>query len=99
MRTPVKVLSIMKLTTPPTASAPYTEDAPPVRTSTRLISCVGTKLMSGYGLRLSPAIKRRPLISTTVRFGPRLRRLTVAVPEAPFDRFEPCEANDCGSEL
>ena len=35
----------------------------------------------GNGLRLSPAIRRRPLISTSVRLAPRLRRLTVAVPE------------------
>ena len=55
MRKPVKVVSIMKLTTPPTASAPYTDEAPPVKTSTRLTSWVGMKSMSGYGLRLSPA--------------------------------------------
>src|SRR3954454_20706614 len=63
------------------------------------MSCVGTKLMSGYGLRLSPAIRRRALINTRVRLGPRLRRFTVAVPEAPLDRLDPWAANDCGSEL
>jgi hypothetical protein len=36
MRRPVKFVSMMKLTTPATASAPYTDEAPPVSTSTRL---------------------------------------------------------------
>ena len=36
----------MKLTTPATASAPYTDEAPPVSTSTRLISDDGMKLRS-----------------------------------------------------
>src|SRR3954469_22804089 len=42
---------------------------------------------------------RRPLIRTSVRREPRPRRLTVAVPVEPFEMFEPCDANDCGSEL
>ncbi len=96
-----KFVSMMKLTTPATASAPYTDEAPPVSTSTRLISADGMKLMSGT---LPPAVgspgcRRRPLISTRVRFAPRPRRLTVAVPVAPFDTFEPCAAKACGSEL
>ena len=37
---------MMKLTTPATASAPYTDDAPPVSTSTRLSSDAGMMLMS-----------------------------------------------------
>ena len=37
---------MMKLTTPATASAPYTDDAPPVSTSTRLISDDGMRLRS-----------------------------------------------------
>ena len=99
MRTPVNVLSMMKLTTPPTASAPYTDEAPPVSTSTRLISWAGMKLRSGTGLPVSPGWRRRPLTSTRLRLEPRPRRLTVAVPEAPFEMFEPCAAKDCGSEL
>ena len=34
----------------------------------------------------SPGTSRRPLISTRVRFGPRPRRSTVAVPVAPLDK-------------
>ena len=44
-----KFVSMMKLTTPATASAPYTDEAPPVSTSTRLISVDGMKLMSATG--------------------------------------------------
>jgi len=40
---------------------------------------------------------RRPSISTSVREEPRLRRLTVAVPEAPFDTVEFWAANACGN--
>src|SRR5205814_4250991 len=39
------------------------------------------------------------LISTSVRTGPRPRRLTVAVPVEQFEMFEHCEAEACGSEL
>src|SRR4051812_2879275 len=35
----------------------------------------------------SPGTSRRPLISTRVRFEPRLRRLSVAVPVEPLERF------------
>ena len=55
MRRPVKLVSMMKLTTPATASAPYTDEAPPVSTSTRLISADGMKLMSGTGSADRPA--------------------------------------------
>src|SRR3954451_9303066 len=100
MRSAVKFVSMMKLTTPETASAPYTDEAPPVRTSTRLISDDGMKLMSATEpWRGSPGCRRRPLTSTRVRCDPRPRRFTDAVPVEPFDTFEPCAANDCGSEL
>ena len=36
----------MKLTTPATASAPYTDDAPPVITSTRSIAADGIEFKS-----------------------------------------------------
>ena len=49
-RTPSKLVSMMKLTTPATASAPYTDDAPPVRTSTRLISADGMTFRSAARL-------------------------------------------------
>jgi len=90
---------MMKLTTPATASAPYTDDAPPVSTSTRLTSAEGMKLMSDTGARGSPGWSRRPLIRTSVRVTPRPRKLTVAMPSAPLEMFEPWLANDCGSEL
>ena len=46
MRTPSNFVLMMKFTTPPTASAPYTDEAPPVSSSTRSTSAVGTMLMS-----------------------------------------------------
>ena len=64
---------MMKLTTPATASAPYTDEAPPVSTSARLISDDGMKLRSAAWVVLfgSPGTMRRPLISARVRFEPR----------------------------
>ena len=61
--TPSKCVLRMKFTTPATASAPYTAEAPPVSTSTRSISAAGIWLMSE---------KLRP---PTAEPGP--RRLTV----------------------
>src|SRR3989344_1389166 len=102
-RTPSKFLAMMKLTTPPTAAAPYTAEAPPVRTSTRSIRAEGMKLMSAasepprvFGV---PGIRRRPSIRTWVRVAPRPRRLTVAVPVEPLDRAAPWAAKACGRLL
>src|SRR3954470_12134230 len=94
---------MMKLTTPATASAPYTADAPPVRMSTRSTSEVGMKLRSAETEAIDevglPPIRRRPSISTRVRLGPRPRRFTVAVPSEALETLEPCAAKDCGREL
>src|SRR5215475_14388802 len=88
---------MMKFTTPATASEPYTADAPPVSTSTREISGAGMALMStGQKVGL-PAGKRLPSISTSVRDGPRLRRLAADVPVAPFDRLLPWSAKADGN--
>ncbi len=43
---PWKSFFKMKLTTPATASAPYTDDAPPVMTSTRSIAAAGIEFTS-----------------------------------------------------
>ena len=58
-RIPSKLVSMMKLTTPATASAPYTDDAPPVRTSARWISDAGMTLRSAdwFVLFGSPGIE------------------------------------------
>src|SRR3569833_1764311 len=94
---------MMKLTTPATASAPYTAEAPPVSTSTRSTRAVGMKFrsaatgaMEDVGL---PAMRRLPSISTRVRLGPRPRRLTVAVPSEALETLEPWAAKDCGRLL
>ena len=51
----LEIRSMMKLTTPATASAPYTDEAPPVSTSTRSIMNAGITLMSGAGVTGRPA--------------------------------------------
>ena len=95
----------MKFTTPATASAPYTEEAPPVRTSTRSISAFGIWFRSGApeftpgAVSGLPGISRRPLIRTSVRLAFRPRRSTVAVPVEPFEIVEPWAAIACGSWL
>ncbi len=76
---PSKLSFRMKLTTPPTASAPYTADAPPEMTSTREMADEGIEFTSTTIVGLI-GIPRLPLISTRFRFGPRPRRLTVAAP-------------------
>ena len=65
----------MKLTTPPTASAPYTADAPPVISSTRWIAAAGIMFVS-TNIAALVGCARLPSISTRLRFGPRPRRLT-----------------------
>src|SRR5678816_1454480 len=93
---------MMKLTTPATASAPYTADAPPVSTSTRSISAAGIWFKSGDAAAFcvgSPGIRRRLFTSTRVRCEPRLRRLTLAVPVEPFERLPPKSAKACGRSV
>jgi hypothetical protein len=93
---------MMKLTTPATASAPYTADAPPVSTSTRSINAAGIWFKSGDAAAFcvgSPGIRRRLFTSTSVRCEPRLRRLTLAVPVEPFERLPPKSAKACGRLL
>ena len=76
-RTPSKLVSMMKLTTPATASAPYTDDAPPVRTSARRISAAGMTLRSAdwFVLFGSPGMRRRPLTRTSERFAPKVAKI------------------------
>ena len=70
----------MKLTTPEMASEPYTADEPPVTVSTRFTSAAGIVLTSV--VKSGPVMaKRRPFTSTRLRVGPRLRRLSVDVPD------------------
>ena len=77
--TPSKSSLRMKLTTPATASEPYTAEAPPVSTSMFWIREFGIELISTVPPEVV-GVTRVPLISTSVRFEPRPRRLTVAVP-------------------
>jgi hypothetical protein len=69
----------MKLTTPAIASAPYTDDAPPVIVSTRCTAAEGIELMLIAPSALT-GMPRRPLMSTKLRFAPRPRRLKVEAP-------------------
>ncbi len=89
----------MKLTTPATASAPYTAAAPPVRTSTCLINEAGMELTSTE-LRKLKGTARVPSISTKVRLWPRLRRSNTWAPKESL----PCAASrtppaSCGSSV
>ena len=84
--TPSKSSRNTKLTTPATASAPYTVDAPPVRTSIRSIIAVGIWFTSAaLELYAPPAPILRPLIRTRVLLEPIPLKLTVAFPLAPFE--------------
>ena len=69
----------MKFTTPATASAPYTAEAPPVMTSTLSIIADGMVLMSTTSAALAGWV-RRPSTSTRLRLVPRPRRLAVEMP-------------------
>ena len=80
---PVNFLSVMKLTTPPTASEPYDAEAPPVTTSTRLISSCGNWLTSVTPVTLAPTT-RWPSSRVRVRIGPRPRRLSELRPWMPL---------------
>ena len=88
----------MKFTTPASASEPYTADAPPVTTSTRLIRFAGMAFRSVRPV-LVAGTKRRPLISTRVRSGARPRRSTVAVPSPPLLTCAPSPGTICGSSF
>ena len=81
--TPEKLRLVMKLTTPATASAPYTADAPPVTRSTRSSSETGTLLVSTTAFRLA-GTKRLLLNSTSVRLDPMPRRSIDAMPVEPL---------------
>ena len=71
---PSKSRFVMKFTTPATASAPYTDEAPPVIVSTRAMAADGIVLML-TAIEALIGIARRPSSSTKFRFGPRPRRL------------------------
>ena len=74
------------MTTPATASAPYTAEAPSFSTSRRSIAATGIVLMSTKLVVMDSANEliatRRPLTSTSVASAPRPRRLTDAAPLA-----------------
>ena len=77
---PSKSFLKMKFTTPLTASAPYTAEAPPVTISTRSVSPVGSSVISTPPVRIDGAT-RWPSRSTSVRLTPRPRRLRKLAPE------------------
>src|ERR1044072_902251 len=81
---PSKRLSVIKLTTPPTASEPYDAEAPPVTTSTRLISNCGNWLMSGTPVTFAPTT-RWLSSSVNVRMVPRPRSANELKPCVPLD--------------
>ena len=75
----------MKFTTPATASEPYTDDAPPVSTSTRLINNAGTWDKSAQLAPVAvPGAILLPFIRTSVLEQPKFLKLAVAVPFEPF---------------
>src|SRR5690606_10641241 len=71
----------MKLTTPAIASAPYTDEAPPVIVSTRAIAADGIVLMLTAPDALT-GMPRRPSSSARLRFAPRPPRCSVAATSA-----------------
>ena len=90
----------MKFTTPETASAPYTAEAPPVMISTRSIHAAGMRLVSTADEPADEPTKRRPFTNTSVRLDPRLRRSCMATPAVPMKRLELPMVNvvaSCGS--
>ena len=88
----------MKLTTPDTASEPYTVVAPPVTISTRSIRLCGSVFTSTWLLRPAGA-RRRPLSITSVRLEPRPRRLTAALPLPGLLLVRPKSGVTCGMRL
>ena len=89
----------MKLTTPATASEPYTADAPAVTTSTRSTMRAGTMSTLADDENGLPKGRRLPSISTSVRCEPKPRRLRVDVPLAPFATSAVCATNTFGRML
>ena len=90
---PSKLSLRMTFTTPDTASAPYTADAPSRKISTRSTIAVGTKVRSAAWLARASAkvATRLPLIRMSTRSGPRLRR-SIDVdppPESTLDWLNP----------
>ena len=86
----------MKLITPPMASVPYSAEAPSRRTSTRSMAAKGMVFRSTPEPLLELVallLRRRPLSSTRVLFGPMPRRSAKAAPPLlePTERPEPTE--------
>ena len=79
---PEKFLSVIKLTTPATASDPQEAEAPPVTTSTLWIRPCGNSLTSVPPVVSTPTTLW-PSISTRVRLVPRLRNDKVERPSVP----------------
>jgi hypothetical protein len=95
---PWKSLRRMMFTTPDTASEPYSAEAPPVRTSTWSTIWDGIWLVSTSPV-LSAGTRRLPSTRTRVRFTPRLRRSTVAIPAVPLSTVLPSPSSTVdGSE-
>ena len=81
----------MKLTTPATASDPYTDEAPPVKTSTLSNKSVGIVFKSAqFPPPVVPGTNLLPFIRTSVLEQPRFLRLAVAVPLAPLEFVMDC---------
>jgi len=89
----------LKLTTPASASEPYTAEAPPVMISTLSISCDGMMLRSGTPVPLA-GISRLPSSRTRVDDVPRPRSEMLACPALAglFDVLVNAGTN-CGSVL
>ena len=67
----------MKLTTPVTASAPYTAEAPPLKTSTLSMRGIGIEPTSTAEDPCTPPTWRRPSTKTNVLLIPRPRKFKV----------------------
>ena len=90
----------MKLTTPATASEPYTDDAPPVKTSTLFNNKAGTWLMSAQLPPFAvPGAILLPLIRTKVLEQPKFLRFAVAVPFDPFAVWAIWPGANCGKSF
>ena len=83
----------MTFTTPDTASAPYTADAPSRRISTRSIMALGTNVRSTAWFASASAklATRLPLTKMSTRSGPKLRRSTEVEPppDSTLDWLKP----------
>ena len=96
---PSKSSRSLKLTTPATASEPYTADAPPVTISTRWISEGGMTFTSTTPLPFA-GTRRRPSSRTSVEVVPSPRNWTLPCPPLPglFDVLVKSGTN-CGIRL